>query len=459
MTSPLTNSPLTNFSISHYKNNASHLQLGDKLKIVRKTLNISQEELGQKVGYTHSTLSTIESNLHVPAPDKLGLIRRALSIETVPLLDTEIKIFKDRLYLWLELIESQQLHQAQRMQPALSNILLMPFHINLCTIYNLFSVRLLMLEGQIPPALALMEETEKALEEVAQNSPQSLSEEALYHYHYTKGDLHFFQDQIGPALQSLLKAKDLKRSGYGGCNYLNFAIGRASTAAGHAIFAICHLDIIKNSMTSAEEKTMGWHTDLMIGVNYTYLGYYKKARTLLTNCLESALANKQNERIGAACTNLGYLFKLLKDYGTALYFLEEAITHFSSTDKYYLEALYLKGCCLAHINDTNNFWDLLNHAKNLIKKDPFYTILFTSLAHLRSPEDDDSIAYLEEVLLPTLLDGEKNMLAMDYCKLLLTHHEKSRNSTQRKRLNIQGVLLGLYSKMHEPARKGDFCAR
>lgn len=63
--------------------------IGDKILALRKSLNLSQKELCEKIGITEASLSRYENNLREPKGDIIAKLAKALNTSTDYLLDDQ----------------------------------------------------------------------------------------------------------------------------------------------------------------------------------------------------------------------------------------------------------------------------------------------------------------------------------------------------------------------------------
>ncbi|MBO6087833.1 helix-turn-helix transcriptional regulator [bacterium] len=79
---------------------------GKRLKELRKSKNLTQEQLAELVGFEPNHLTKIESGKHFPQPEKLDSIAKVFDIQIKDLFDYEHKlpeqILKNKITNWLE---------------------------------------------------------------------------------------------------------------------------------------------------------------------------------------------------------------------------------------------------------------------------------------------------------------------------------------------------------------------
>ncbi len=65
--------------------------LGERIKLLRKTLNLSQSEFGKKLGITESAVCSYENNRRIPSEQVIMAICREFNVNRPWLMDDEKK--------------------------------------------------------------------------------------------------------------------------------------------------------------------------------------------------------------------------------------------------------------------------------------------------------------------------------------------------------------------------------
>ena len=177
------------------------------------------------------------------------------------------------------------------------------------------------------------------------------------------------------------------------------------------------------------------------GLYYLRLGHAERAIEHFDKTLEIARIIKNEPYIGYALHNHGYARFVLGDYKEAIDYLDQVFKYFEKDDEVYLETLYRKIRCLiaakSHINKS-----MLSDAILSAKNNGYYLMLFDSLKHLLTLKDENSLKYIEETTIPSLINEYKYDEVMDYCDILKEAYEKrlamkSLPKSQEKSLEIK----------------------
>jgi len=416
------------------------MTLGEKLKAVREAQGLSLEKLGVEVNYTHGTLSRIENNKDEHVLEKLPVLRVALGITTVPLLDDERESFRTRLYIMYNLINDDEDEEAKKMQDKLSVIKLLTYEYEFNALYSLFCARLLLVDRKIEEAKVLFAKVELGL--------NSASNEVLYHYYYMQGTLNVKLKNYKNAFNFYMNAHGVWREKYGNCIVLYYALAFCARMIGRVSHAISFLENAQRLHQSEQAGVPGWHIDNALASDYIHFGLIDKARKLQQRCLKDAKNSKNKYRIGLAYTNTAYLYDRSRDWQTALGYAEDALECFEKGTVDYLSALLGKGRALLGMGNVIACRELLIEAKKLAISNEDYLMRFEALSHLITISDKESLDYLETVTIPYFLGANQNMIALEFCEQVKEHYEKKKMEETKKALKIDAIMTRIYAEMH-----------
>jgi len=122
--------------------------LGERLRQIRDAKGMSIETLAQEINSNKSTVSRIERGETSVSAENMAKIRKALGIEKVPLLEHELQLYKDRLWVWNDLLEADRVADARAMQEEMAVLLDVPFEHDLYTLYHAIGLWLLCRENK-----------------------------------------------------------------------------------------------------------------------------------------------------------------------------------------------------------------------------------------------------------------------------------------------------------------------
>ena len=415
----------------------SNPTLGERLQIVRKSINYSQTKLGKDIGYSGSFISRIESRNATCDEQLLKKIRKALGIEEMPLLDEEDAFFRERLHVLREEIRNGRIASAKEMQKSLSAIQHLAFKPDLIRLYKMHEIKVLIRERKYV----------LAEEKLKQHEPEydAMDNECLYHYHFNIGSVNMGLGQTKKSLEHYTKAYNINNGNLKkeASLYINIAVCCFRLGSPHNC-----IDYINEANTLFNEEhssAMRLRIDNLHGVCLMLTGRLEQSRILLEKSLVRARGLNDTHYIGMIAHNLGCLCIKSYDFEQALNYFNHAFDYLDNDDKIYLENLYYK---LRYFVDTKNINMYKKHlfdAEAISTNREGYLILFKSLGHLLSLGDSDSSSYIMDITIPYLMNNYDYFKALDYCELLEAHYEAKRN--MRNTLVVKTVICDIYKKM------------
>ena len=409
------------------------LTVEEKLKIIRLAKNFTQMELADALGCNHSIISRAENGKETYSRDQVSRVKAFLEIENAPLLDDEIVLFRGQIYRLLNLIKDENLEEVRKILEDLRAVKQLPFEPDLVMLYEMAEIRLLLKLRDIEAArknLKLMEA-----------KVGTATKENLYHYYFNMGSLSIYDKDGKEALRFLASAHKLGV----GFNIeeptLNFNLAMCQALFGKYLIAISLLERVHYLFEHDSESAESMRYNNVIGLYRLRLGHAEKAIEHFEKALEIAKLIKNELYIGCLLHNHGHARFILGDYKEAIEYLDQVFRYFEKDDEVYLETLYRKIRCLiaakSHINKS-----MLSDGILLAKDNEYYLMLFNSLKHLLTLKDENSLKYIEETTIPSLINEYKYDEVMDYCNILKEAYEKrlamkSLPKSQEKSLEIK----------------------
>lgn len=177
------------------------MPLGEKIRAVRKSKGLSQANIAHALNMSQPYVNLMERGHKNCRPEQLAIIRKFLDIENAPLLEHEAETFKDRLWIWHEMVVKDRLHEAKSMQEQLAPIMSLPYEHDLILLYTLVLALLQFKDKNTPDFKTKFEEAE------AIYVPDEASAEARFLYHRCKA-IRYYVD------------RDFKMHYSISCNYL-----------------------------------------------------------------------------------------------------------------------------------------------------------------------------------------------------------------------------------------------
>ncbi|MCL2286957.1 MAG: helix-turn-helix domain-containing protein [Firmicutes bacterium] len=425
--------------------NKHEMALGEKIKQIRIAKRLSQENLADDIGSSVSTINRIERGAIECDNQTLKTIKKALGIEEAPLFEDERAVYRNRLYVWYDLICAGRLEEALAMRTELQTIRCLPFEQDLVTLYDIFEANLFLEKGN-------MEDTEKALN-VLQRSYEEMSPPNLYHYCFCKGAFNLKLGRYETALDFLLKALNMEEGTYDKEDGLYYNISLCYSRLGQPFHSIRYAELTCKTYSEDRLKALGLYLNTTLAVNYFRVGELSVAKKLLDICIEQARVAKNELYIGKTLHNLGCVKMGSKKWLEAINYFDRAFEYFPIGSLFYFENLYQKIYSIimekgvTKVKRDPVFCSILAESVDLSKreKNEKYVILFKSLQHLTTLKEKTSSDYIATVTIPYLVKVFDNYEALNYCELLKQHYQKMRNP--RKSLMVSAATGDIYRKM------------
>lgn len=417
------------------------MHLGEKIRQIRKAKGLSQENLAYDIDCSIATISRIEQGGSCLSSQLLEAIKKALGVQSAPLLPEEEYGFRERLYIWRRLILDQHLTEAKRLQKDLSSILALPFERDLITLYQLFEIQLLLAEKNFKAATKNLQ--------LLSTIQETMSSESLYHYHFNAGSLYLLQNRNKAALDALLaayhiaKANTLSKDGdlYAGLAFAYSRVGQPFRSV--MFFEIAHQVYGENKTISQSLKL-----DNKLAYNYIVIKEVEQARALLDTCLINAKSIGDELFIALTLHNYGWSYVGSKQWDLAFdYFDKAAKLYEKKSLRMYLEQLYNKSRCLIALKKFARSKEVIAEATELYGDNEYFSIHFESLCHLMKLRESASCQYIEKTTIPYFVHIERHDLgkALDYCEALEEYYTNKGNI--KKTLEVAAIERNIYKNI------------
>ena len=385
------------------------MNISDKIRGIRNKLGLTQDYLAYKIGYTSSHIGKLENGSRTITDEMLEKIKKALDITDVPLTPDEIKAFKRELYNWRNLINAWCLDEAGALREGLKRRAELSQDQDLIALYYLMSVGFFRAIGDNSSADAVMAE-------IAAMSDEFAVEHKL-RFLIIRGTDKAHAHNYLAALSDLLEAEKL-----------NDELKIASAGLYHNI-AICLTDlgyahraceyIAKVRSLGKETEMLEIHCNMMLAINYSNMNRCKEAIELLKSCLFLQKSRPSQAPVMASIYNgFGYVYMKAEDYAKALENFNKALEHLEEGSWDYLHTLYYMSQSLYMLGDTQESDDLLNQGIDLAPDNDVTGIMFNAAKHLRSLDDDTSLAYIENTAIPDIMKFGRYVWVIEYCDKL-----------------------------------------
>jgi len=401
--------------------------------------NISQEALGLEVGYSRSGIYQLESGNQSCPSNIQWAIKKALGVENIPFTEPERESFRDKLYFLYDLISNNKLDEAKEEWDKLSVITHLPCDKELNALYNLFQVRSLLKQNDVETARTILADLQSSMSE--------FDNELKHLYYINIGTLCCRDKKYKDGLDSYLKARELMTGGFEENQWLFYNIAYCLSKLGYVFSTITFIEDNCNLRSNGQTTLPSFAMEHLLAKNYLKTNHIRKAKKLFTNCLEKARNEDDELLIGLVLVDFSNLYRKCQDWGTALDYIDNAFCYLQKGSTHYLEAFYQKILCHIEMGNFPLSEALLKEGKELAQNNKIYSILFESLGHLITLNEDKSMKYLEKVAITYFLGAYAKDTALDYCNILQEQYAK--RGTLKKQLYVEKIIAGIYKDMLE----------
>jgi len=440
----------------------STLSLGEKIQQIRKSKGLSMENLAYAAGCNTSTISRIESGQLECSEEMLAAIKKCMEIENAPLLEHELKLYENHLWLVYNAFYGDRKDEAEVMFKSVFPIADLPFEYDLYIMYSMLKVKFVF---RAVNTEATMKDVLYEAENILNRADALLdfaSIETLHLYHHNKGTYYMYRKDYKNSLKHYLKTLDLVGdNAKPGTLHFSF-IGDCYRDLGMPYYSIIYYERAKLMFSGDQFNIIKTNIDIHLALSYMMVGRYRKARQLHDASLSYAKSRQDKFYIGMLSNDLSLISRKTGNYEEALMFCDQALinleeatpgsVHLSEGTPYSMLALYSKADTLLLMKNFTECKEVLEQGKALAIKyeDKTRTILFETLNHminLMTKKDSSSATYIEDVAIPHLrtCEGEFRLKAVELCEDLEAYYKKNRSNT--KALTMAATARDIYKEM------------
>ena len=419
---------------------ADKLSIEEKIKIIRTAKGVSQIRLAEALNCSDATVSRAEKGQGKYTDKQVRAAREFLGIEKVPLFDEEIASFKERLYVWRDLIKDEHMEEARKLHQDLGDITYLTFETDLIILYRILEVRMLLRER------SKKERLDEAGEKLELIKPliEEASKESQYYFYYTMGSLHFLKGNYEEALLSYTLADSIENKDFEKEAGLLYNLAICHAKFGKYVLVIGLLERMRCTLAHDRKSVLSMYIDNTLGANYGRIGHLEQARELYDKALAKARSINHKLLIGILLHNHGFTCFEMTDFKEAIRYFDEAFEYLEEGSDGYFMNLYSKLRCLIAMRSSACKEELIR-ASLLAQGNQHYTLLFDSLSHMRTLREKASLEYIENITVPYLLDKYEYHKALDYCKVLEITYKKLKR--RMKSLEMKALAFDIYIKM------------
>jgi len=397
-------------------------------------------DFAKAIGRGEHTVIKIEKGERKLTQDEFTAARKFMRVEHIPMLEDELARYRGNLYVFRERIKEEVLGEARKLRSYLASITEFPFEPELTMFYKIIDARLLLKEQELDKARDNLKLVESFLDKT--------TNEIRYHYYYGMGSLNVAMRNHKEGLQFYLLACEIEKNILEIEPSLRFNIALCYSRFGMYFLSATYLERIYHDFSHDITSTTGMMIDTNLGMSYSKIGHYKKAKELLCDALKRAEYLNNKLRIGYALHNLGCLSYIARDYENALNYLDQATNYFVQGDNAYLENIYYKILCLIAVRASKCKLEL-NHAMSLAEGDEHFSLLFNSLSHLILKEKE-SMQFIEDETTPYLLSRHQYFEALIFYEYLEDFYAKNKTKTSEIKASIGDIRMRMMREEINP---------
>lgn len=431
------------------------LLYGDRLRLLRESKNVTQQELALTLGVGIDEAKQVERGMTMCSAERIAIIRNALDAEFLPLTDDEIPAFRERLYIWRDMIRNRKIDEATELQGKIAGIVDLDVDFGLISLYRMFEITLLIVQGDFGEATMKLDSIDKA----------SIDTESQYYYFRNKGTINILADKYEDALMYFSQALEIGKSDErilkdDDSIYFNIALCYHNLhLPNHAIKFLEDSDKERTDRTT----TFGWHIDSILAVNYIRIRQLSKSEVLLQKCLTYAEASGDKFLIAIALHNYGFMHHTAENWLLAISYYSRASEFYVQGSATHLANLYQLCRCHIEVGEFTKSAQLLSSVEeylvpernSCLPEDKFslYQLFFKSLHSLiliiRKDVDLDKVCraveYIEKTAIVYLSSVYEYTCVLDYCEVLVEFFTEAQE--YEKTIAIKDIAMDLYRKM------------
>jgi len=403
--------------------NRSVLSLGEKIKYIRNSKGISQQNMARAINSNQSFVYRFENGQVECDTEMLTKIKKFLEIDNAPLQQNEIDLYKDRIWVWNGLLDSNRIKDARDMRSEMVSILDLPFEHELLVLFKMIDIKLLTKELKLSEADEKLNEVEALLD--------NASDEAIFIYHTNKGFVdgskREYRSSIKHYLQTLNVVSDYVKPD-----------ATVLSNLGVIYLGLCkpYHAVIYLERVLSEYDIDRTHLDrpkviAMLATAYMYMGEYEKAKELFETALVLAKSIKHEVLTGVILVNMSYVNFYTGNYKHAIELCQEGEKYVNDNDSKCM-TFYRKGMCHYKLKEIDECKKAIQQGRTLSDGDKRLPIFFDSLEHLTNLNDNNSATYIEETAIPFFrtCDNLDKFMALELSSELEAHYIKKRAKTR-----------------------------
>ncbi|MCL2361457.1 MAG: helix-turn-helix domain-containing protein [Defluviitaleaceae bacterium] len=429
--------------------NYSTLSLGEKIYEIRKAKGLSQENMAQALNANRMTVSRMERGETECSAHNLAIIRKFLDIEKAPLLEHELVLYRNRLRVWIDFITKGRFADARVMNEEMSVILDLPFEHDLYLLYRLAEASFLCLEYNVQASAEKLS--------IAEDLLDNASHEALNLYHRNKGFICGYAGDFINSIKHSTKAVEHAEADKKNDTFALNNIGFAYMFLDKPYLAIIHFERSKALHQLKEDitSTTSGVIDGALCNCYLDVGANRKAEELLKPTIAYRKSVNDNLGIGASLLCMAIIKRRMKLYDECINLCDQALTY--SYGHAYANILITKAHCMFEMKKYDECREIITYGRAMLRESEStavkyfmdsdnITLSFNAIEHLMTLDNNDSIDYIQNTVIPHFRAGGNKFIAKEYCNILEAHYTKKRAKTKANAIAAisRDILLEIY---------------
>jgi len=396
------------------------------------------------------SISRFERNELEFGADMIIAIKKFLDIEKAPLFAHELTLYRDRIWVWNELLDTGRMDEARAMQEEMAIILNLPFEHDLYLLYLVTEAMLLSKEYNIPAT----EEKLKIVEGLLDNA----SDGALNLYHRNKGFICLVAGDMKSGIKHSIKAVEHAEADKKTDTSALNNIGQAYIVLGKPYHAIIYIERARAQFTGDLTHKRPGHMTQALAMCYTLVGEYRKAEKLVELSLMQAKSTNASSQIAQALTIMASLKLKSKKYDECLVLCDEGLPYYNGDKEMYVSLLTTKAECLLRMKKYKECQEILNHGRAVLQEgekkmgktttnSDILEIAFSTFEHQMTLDNDESVNYIQNVAIPHFIKagGKTKLTAIGLCHILESHFIKKRAKTKANAIAV--ISRDIYKEM------------
>ena len=421
--------------------------IAEKIKLLRKAHDMNQHALALEMYVDVKKIVQVENGRGKYTDIQVNFAKKQFGIVGMPLTSFECATYKERLYIFLELVKDERNNEARKMCQEMADIVnLEPCDDYLPMLFRVFEVKLLLLENDIATAEEKLDYLQGRLDK--------MNAEHLYYYYCNRGAISYQcgqYDEVEKIIAFYSKAFELAKDNKDFVpkddnGYLHIAA--CCTYLYYPVRALLYLNKIRE-VYSSNNFRHELRMNSLFALNYIFINELGEAQKLLENCYVRAKSASDD----VYTSYIEYCFGLLNmeagRYEAAIKWFNLAMDFFEKGSGHYLRALYKTVRCQVEIKKFSKANELLEQTRPLYCNDKTFSPLFEALRHFAIVRsrltlyNDHSIQYIEEKAIPHFEKTNEYYDAIDYYRLLESYYE---TKSMKKSMQMSHAIRRIYER-------------